>query len=157
VKGVLGGWQTSGVLLLQSGRPYTVLVTNRDYNNDTAFVDKPDAPSKQFGGWSRSDYITGAFKAADFPAPPAGREGNLGRNTYRGPGFANLDFSLIKNTKVPWFTRERAQMQLRGETFNLLNRVNINNWDTNLANTTFGTATSARDARTIQLRLRVVY
>jgi len=32
--------------LLQSGRPYSVLVTNRDYNNDTAFVDKPDAPAR---------------------------------------------------------------------------------------------------------------
>jgi len=34
---------------------------------------------------------------------------------------------------------------------------NINNWDTNLANTTFGTATSARDPRTIQLGMRIVY
>ena len=81
----------------------------------------------------------------------------MGRNTYRGPGFANLDFSLIKNTRIPWFTHERAQMQLRGEVFNLTNRVNINNWDTNLANTTFGTATSARDPRTIQLGMRIVY
>jgi hypothetical protein len=157
LKGLLGGWQTSGVLLLQSGRPYSVLVTNRDYNNDTAFVDKPDAPSQQFGGWGRSDYIKGTFKASDFPAPSPGREGNLGRNVYRGPGFANLDFSLIKNTRIPWFTHERAQMQLRGEVFNLTNRVNINNWDTNLANTTFGTATSARDPRTIQLGMRIVY
>jgi len=72
------------VLLLQSGRPYSVLVTKRDYNNDAAFVDKPDAPSQKFGGWSRSDYIKGTFKASDFPAPPPGREGNLGRSAYRG-------------------------------------------------------------------------
>jgi hypothetical protein len=157
VKRTLGGWETSGFLVLQSGRPYTVLVSNADYNNDAAFVDKPDAPAAKFANWSRSDYINGTFRASDFPVPTGGREGNIGRNIYRGPGFAEMDFSIIKNTRVPWFRPEGAQTQLRVETFNLFNRVNISNWDTNLSNSTFGKGTSARDPRTIQLGLRMVF
>jgi hypothetical protein len=157
VRQILGGWQPMGFLLLQSGRPYTVLVSNIDFNNDAAFVDKPDAPATSFGNWNRTSYINGTFRVADFPFPTGGREGNIGRNTYRGPGFAEVDFSIIKNTHVPWFRPEGAQTQLRVETFNLFNRVNINNWDTNLANSTFGKGTSARDPRTIQLGLRMVF
>jgi hypothetical protein len=158
VRGVLGGWQTSSIIILQSGRPHTVRITNRDYNNDAQFLDLPDAPLTAFPSWENADYINGTtFKASDFPAPPVGRGGNLGRNTYRGPGLAQVDFSLIKNTRVPWFTTEPAAMQIRFEAYNLFNRVNINNWETNLANNSFGRATSARDPRTIQLGLRIAF
>ncbi|MGH9719552.1 MAG: hypothetical protein ACRD8O_05030, partial [Bryobacteraceae bacterium] len=157
VKGVLGGWQTSGVMVFQKGRPYTVTVTNRDFNSDAQFLDLPDAPAKAFPAWSGSDYIRGTFTAADFPTPVGVRMGNLGRNVYRGPGYAQVDFSLIKNTQAPWFTAERARVQVRFEAFNLLNRVNINNWDTTLNAGTFGRATSSRDPRTIQLGLRIAF
>ena len=60
--------QGSGVLLLQSGRPYTVLVTNRDYNNDTAFVDKPDAPSKPTIACSRTVRSTSLSTSRGSPA-----------------------------------------------------------------------------------------
>jgi hypothetical protein len=158
VRGLIGGWQTSTVTILQSGRPYTVNITNRDYNNDAQFNDLPDAPAAQFGPFTNRDFIDGTtFKAADFPAPAAGRQGNLGRNTYRGPGFAQVDFSLIKNTTIPWFSQEGAQFQIRLETFNLFNRVNLNNFVTSLNSGTFGRSTTAREPRTIQLGLRMVF
>jgi hypothetical protein len=155
--GVLGGWQTSGIMVFQKGRPYTVLTTARDNNNDASFVDLPNAPTKQFGDWTRSNYIAGTFTAADFPNPAPGVQGNLGRNTFRGPGFAQVDVSVIKNNQLPWFTHEKAKLQIRIETFNILNRVNINAWETNLAAGAFGKATSARDPRTIQLGLRIAF
>jgi hypothetical protein len=80
--------------------------TGCDYNVDGTTYDLPNTPV--FGrltGLSRSSYISGIFKASDFPAPPLGQEGSLGRNTYVGPGFANTDFSVIKNARIPWFTR----------------------------------------------------
>jgi hypothetical protein len=55
-----------------------------------------------------------------FPAP--GVLGDLGRNTLRGPGFADLDFSLFKNIL---FSQERYKIQFRAEAFNVLNHTNF--------------------------------
>jgi len=165
VRAVARGWEVSGITILQAGLPQTVTTSNADYNNDGLFLDKPDAPATQFGGWSRSDYINGTFKVTDFPAPPKDpatggylREGNIGRDTYRGPGLAQFDVSAIKNTKIPWFKAEGAQLQLRFEFFNFFNRVNIASWGTSLSSPgTFGKATSARDPRTLQIGARIAF
>ena len=50
-----------------------------------------------------------------------GTFGNMGRNIFRGPGFANWDASLAKN----WNLHERLRLQLRAEVFNLLNHPNF--------------------------------
>ena len=125
----------------------------------TVNFDVPDTPA--FGhsksGLSRSDYLKGVFTASDFPAPPLGQEGNLGRNTFRGPGFAQLDLSVAKNNRLPWFSSEGANLQIRGEFFNLFNRVNLTNWDTNLASGTFGKATGVLQPRTIQVSARLTF
>jgi hypothetical protein len=50
--------------------------------------------------------------------PPAfGTFGNVGRNIFRGPGYHNVDFSIVKT----WAFHERFNFQLRGEFFNLFN------------------------------------
>ncbi|MBZ5665578.1 MAG: TonB-dependent receptor, partial [Acidobacteriia bacterium] len=49
--------------------------------------------------------------------PNVGQFGTMRRNVAYGPGFVNLDFSVIKT-----FTfGERAKLELRGEFFNILN------------------------------------
>jgi hypothetical protein len=48
-------------------------------------------------------------------------EGNSGRNTVIGPGLANLDFAIIKNTYV----KENFNVQFRAEAFNIANRANF--------------------------------
>jgi hypothetical protein len=54
--------------------------------------------------------------------PPApGTFGNMKRNVAYGPGYVNLDFSVIKHFKLS----ERFHLELRGEVFNLLNHVNF--------------------------------
>jgi hypothetical protein len=53
--------------------------------------------------------------------PSTGSFGNMGRNIFRGPGFVNWDFSASKI----WKLRERWNLQLRGEFFNLLNHPNF--------------------------------
>jgi hypothetical protein len=45
----------------------------------------------------------------------------LARNKYYGPGFADVDFSVIKNIPIT----ERFKIQLRAEMFNLFNRINL--------------------------------
>ncbi|HEY9502724.1 MAG TPA: hypothetical protein VIR01_13910, partial [Pyrinomonadaceae bacterium] len=47
--------------------------------------------------------------------------GNLGRNALRGPGFAQVDFSVSKDTKIT----ETQSFQIRFEFFNLFNHANF--------------------------------
>ena len=56
------------------------------------------------------------------PAVYSGFYGNLGRDTFIGPGLATWDFSVLKDTPF----RERLNLQFRAEIFNLLDRANFN-------------------------------
>jgi hypothetical protein len=47
--------------------------------------------------------------------------GNLGRNLVYGPGFGDMDLSIIKNIKL----QGSARVQLRLEAFNLFNQANL--------------------------------
>jgi len=170
-KAILGGWQLSGVLLAQTGTPYTVfcgrsfvpvreggvIVGNSgcDYNADGTNFDRPNVPS--FGdsaGGSDDDFLNGIFAASDFPVPGLGQNGTLGRNTYRGPSYFNVDLALVKSIHVPFVTSKGADIQLRLESFNLFNTVNLFNPIGDLSNPNFGKSTSALPGRIVQFGLR---
>lgn len=142
-RNVIGGWQLSDVTILQSGTPLTVytsapfqpvfsstgqVIGNKggDYNADGNNYDRPNTPS--FGnvnrGSSRSDYFKGLFTQSEFPVPALGQEGNLGRNTYHGPGYANSNLTLAKHIATPWFGADKADTEVRLESYNIFNRVN---------------------------------
>jgi hypothetical protein len=173
--GLISQWQLGAVAILQSGRPFTVnctvpfsgvrdasgqIVGNNgcDYNADGFNNDYPNAPA--FGGYisglSRSQYLTGIFKASDFPKPAPGRPGTLGRNMYFGPGYANTNFNLVKPFPLPMLG-EKGRMDFRAEFFNLFNRVNLGQPVGNLSSSQFGQSTTALGARNIQLGLRLQF
>ncbi len=89
-----------------------------------------------------------------FSAPLAGTEGNESRNTFRNPGLFEWDASVLKNNKLPWLGGEKANLQLRVDGFNVINHTNFNSLDYNLADSTFGQATSSLQPRIIQLGAR---
>ena len=130
-----------------------------DYNADGYNFDYPNTPS--FGnalrGLSRSDYINGLFSASDFPAPALGMQGDLGRNTFVGPGYANTDFSFLKSFLIPWFVGDGAQLQFRAEFFNTFNRVNLSAPVGELSSPLFGRSTSTFAPRNIQFALRLAF
>jgi hypothetical protein len=160
MKSILGGWQISALGTLMGGFPATVFTSNPhdDFNKDGQNYDLPNVPTfgRTMKGLHRSDYLKGTFKASQFPLPvdangvPTGVEGNLGRNTFRGPGFAQTDSSLSKNASLPWFG-EKANLQFRLDLYNTFNRVNVQGWDTNLNDPNFGIAGGTAQARTLQL------
>jgi hypothetical protein len=181
---VLGNWELTNVSILQSGPPFSVICTAAfkpvldssgavvgntgcDYNADGNNLDYPNTPSfgNSLGGLSRSNYIHGIFACSGtpncsgiFPAPPFGQEGNLGRNTFHGPGYANTDFSVIKNIQIPWFLgHEGAKLQFRAEFFNFFNRVNLTNVNNQINGAAFGKSTSTYPARDIQFALRLSF
>jgi hypothetical protein len=159
---ILGGWQTNYNVALQSGFPFTV-GASLDYNGDGIKSDRPDTPA--FGNhhsFKNTDFLAGSaagggsvFTAmkSQFPTPAPGTDGNLGRNTFHGPGMATVDFSLFK--KIPM--TERYSMEFRAEFFNLFNRVNLYPPDANLYSANFGLSMQAFDPRLIQFGLRFAF
>lgn len=127
---IFGGWETSFIILEQSGQPYSIVTGGSGRRPDV--IGNPHAnvpPGLSFN--------PNAF------APPSGRVtnrsgnvvrfGTLGRNTFRGPHRFNTDFSILKNTKIG----EKVTFQMGFEFFNLFNNVqkvvpnNFLNFDAN--------------------------
>ncbi len=155
----LGGWQMSTIAIFQSGLPFSVYTSapypTGDFNADGFNYDYPNTPS--FGNslsTSRSSFIRGLFPASAFPIPSPGHEGSLGRNTFNGPGLANVNASFSKRWPLPFFTREAASIQLRADVFNLLNRVNLFNPVTDLSNPLFGHSTTQDTPREVQFGVK---
>lgn len=170
---LLGGWQVGGILSLQSGFPFTV-VTSDDYNLDGTFSDRPNVAgslARKIGDGPH-DFLQGVFgdrsrwTSLFTPAAP-GATGTLGRNTFRGPGYAAFDLSLLKSFKTPWFTSEGSHWEFRAEFFNLFNRVNLRAPSSSLgafaastglwSNVNFGRSLSSFDARQIQMAIKFVF
>jgi hypothetical protein len=102
-----------------------------DYNFDGLANDRPNAPNGNHINGGKCEYANGYFNSACgssfsnalsfFGTPCLGCNGNLGRNTFEGPGHINFDWSMMKNTTI----REGMKVQFRFEVFNAFNRVNF--------------------------------
>jgi hypothetical protein len=80
--------------------------------------------------------------------------GNLGRNTFVGPGWWNLDFSLVKDTKIT----ESKQIQFRAEFFNIRNHATFATPGASIGSPNFGISTGTATAeRIIQFGLRFMF
>jgi hypothetical protein len=156
VHAVTDGFTLSPIVILQSGESYNVYTSapyasGGDYNGDGYNYDMPNVPS--FGRTihvSRSAYLTGVFPASAFAAPAKGQEGNLGRNTYSAPGYANVNLGIQRSFPLH-FLGEAGKFDFRGELLNAFNRVNLTNPVGDLNNTSFGKSTGQFSARQIQL------
>src|SRR6185503_14589245 len=154
---LLNGWETYGIVTLQTGRPFTVALLSEIDNSGTGRSilgfganDRPNL----VGNPELSDPTTLQwFNTAAFEFPFPGTFGNAGRNIVEGPGFQNVNMSLVKNTKLT----ERVNLQFRAEAFNLFNHPNFNLPDNFLGSPTFGRITSARDPRHIQFGLKLLF
>jgi hypothetical protein len=153
---VAKGWQLSGITSFGTGLPFTVTTSSVDpaglgLLGSSAASSRPDqvcdpnlnAPHNASAG---AQWINPAC----FQPVPQGsvRPGNVGRGTVRGPGYAKWDVSLFKNIPI----HERAQLQLRLETFNTFNHPNPNGIASlNITNAAFGQINSYRDPRLVQI------
>lgn len=137
-----------------------------DYNGDGYNYDRPNAPAagNNIRGASRKQFRNGLFACNAtvsfcgniFAAPVLGQQGNIGRNTYRGPGYANSDFSLLKNTRFK--LHEDMNLQFRAETQNVFNRTNLSGVVSDLNNASqFGKATNSYASRQFQFGARLIF
>jgi hypothetical protein len=121
-KPLLSGWQLSSLLSFHTGQPFNV-TTSTDTTGTDEGVQRPNLIGNPYAGVSHAFSKTGVqwVNPAAFAQPAPGTYGNLPRNYLYGPGFADVDFSVIKNTKIT----ERVNAQFRIELYNLFNRVNL--------------------------------
>lgn len=123
---LLDGWQLSSLLSFHTGQPFSVFsasdTTGTNENEQRANqVGNPFAGVKHSLVTANGSTIEQWFNPAAFVNAPAGTFGTSPRNGYYGPGFADVDFSVVKNTPIT----ERIKTQFRIEMFNLFNRTNL--------------------------------
>jgi hypothetical protein len=104
---------------LTSGSPFTP--TMFDISGLGTGGQRPSlAPGKSLDDAVKGG-ITQYFDPSVFVSPQIGTLGNVGRNSLRGPGYANVDMSFSKNVLLTG----SHSIQLRAEVFNLFNRANF--------------------------------
>ena len=148
---ILGGWQVQGIVRLASGFPFTVTSTNVCQCGSFVPQRVNIVTPGSFGDIDNSSSDRW-FNPAAYSVPALGTQGNAGRNTVRGPGTQQVNFSVSKR-----FPINRARLEFRAEIFNLLNHNNFGNPDANISNTTVGTITTADDGRNAQFGLRLAW
>ncbi|MBI1791752.1 MAG: TonB-dependent receptor [Acidobacteria bacterium] len=171
-KALIHGWQVTGILTLQGGRPFTVL-TGTDQSNTDGGADRPNvigewrvperAPDRWFNpctllaNGTRRNCASNDTPAWQVAAPNT--FGNAGRNTLRGDGLKNFDFGFYR----PFRVTERITLQFRTEFFNLLNHPNFFLPTANSSSGAFGrVARAAFQAQTgaqrqIQFAMKIVF
>ena len=117
------GWEVNGIFKFQGGEPINVL-SGADNSGTTEFQDRatitgqPIYSNHAVQQHSFAQYLN----QGSFAVPGLGTYGNMSRNEIYGPGFEDVDLSLIKNVPV---YKERVRAQFRVEMFNVFNRVNL--------------------------------
>jgi len=161
------GWQVSGILTAQSGRPFSVwngaaFSAGGDYNADGGggavgggYYDRPNAPAPGTikSSFTQQDFLNGLFDASVFPKPAPGQTGSLGRNAFRGPRYMTVDLSVTRGVKLGG----ARELQLRLDAYNVLNTLNLFLPNADLSVSNFGKSTQAFDARVIQLGARFLF
>ena len=151
-RGLLGGWQVSGILLARTGIPVQLSQTGTGLNV------------------SRPDYIRGEPILKDYrktlrymdpaafalvPIDPVSRitvrPGNVGNNAIREPGAWNVNLGLNKEFAMT----EHLSLRVGMGAFNFLNHTNLSGLVTNINNRFFGELQGTGGARQIQLNARL--
>lgn len=170
------GWQVSAIIIAQSGTPFSVLTsenrsdgtnvaTSGDYSDDGGqsatsnhIPSLPDFNGGKRSGFSHKQLINGALSVSQFSIPagylsgPISNVGSQGINSFRNPGYFNVDAGLSKAffLHIPRIGNA-TQFILRGEAVNLLNHTNYGPIDNYLADGSFGKVLTANQARYLQV------
>ncbi len=181
---VAGGWSFSGIFNAHSGFPWTPVFNstcNLIYSNGSCSNGSNSQllPAAYLGG-AKQSYTNYTFLsqngnfpnggsayftaptftscAAVFPAtcPGTPQAPGIGRNSFRGPRYFDVDFTLSKSFGLPTLpvVGEGAKIEFRMNAYNLLNSLNLNNMDNVVTDPHFGQATGALGSRTVEMQAR---
>ena len=148
VRALADNWQVNAIVALHSGRPYDIIYEGDLANVGNTFVRAnlvadPTLPHPTPAAW---------FNTSAFAVPPPFTFGDSGRNSLRSDGYANIDFSLLRQFPLG----DRVRLEFRAEAFNLTNSV-VFAIPGNVINALgFGVVTSTANApRQLQVALKL--
>jgi hypothetical protein len=158
---VLGGWQASGVVTIQSGHLLTASNESSIYNIYGAGADfanlvpgcnlnKSGSTTSKLNNWANSDCL------APYPVVGDGVGwGNGGVGNVVGPSQAVTDLAVSKFFPL---RREGAKLEFRTEFYNLFNHPIFSDPDLNVTSPGFGTiTTTSSNPRMIQFALKLTF
>jgi hypothetical protein len=139
----IGGFALNGTVTWQDGLPWTPSYQNSGADNDViGFLNKTgQAFNTNVGTFNKqtlkvpfftpSPYVLGIPGSATnaygaFSRPLVGTFGNIGRDSFLGPGYLDTDLSVAKSIPL----KESVNLQFRADFFNLFNHVNLGEPDT---------------------------
>ncbi len=153
LKYLLGGWQANGITIAQSGLPFNVTVPGDPANIGLTGSQRPVLVGPQ-GTNCGSGHLTNCITSSAYALPAAFTFGNTPRNSLRGPGLVDFDFSMFKN----FYATESVKVQLRAESFNILNHPSFSNPSATFSTGSFGNITStSNNNRQIQLAAKIIF
>ena len=172
LKNAVGGWQLSGIVTMESGAPINLGVSG---NNVCGTVPNCAVRPNQIGAVNYPNSATtfsssgnntvlwfdpSAFVINFIPGSTTATFGNVRKNALRGPGRDNWNLALFKQIA---FT-ERLRSELRLEAYNVWNHTqfkgDVNNGGISTGiggGPDVGKISSAYDARTLQLGVKVIF
>jgi hypothetical protein len=166
------GWQFLNITTIMSGSPFTVYSGVQQTGAGATGADRPDLighPDLSTGRPVHEDYFgRGADNVSFFyipiqipggTGPNHGRFGTLGRNTFRGPAFHQVDVALVKDTTFGHRgNAEFGTVEFRAEFFNVFNLVNFGLPSNIVRGSGFGIISkTAGPSRQIQFSLKLIY
>ena len=156
---LLGGWQVSALLALNTSTPFTV------YDSANVSLQAPhpgvsgmfgDRPNivgnpNQIAPHNISQWVArSSFQRLD-PVANAGQFGNEARNSLDGPAYGSLDVALDKSFALT----EKTNLKFRVEAFNVTNSVNLITPVDDINSPAFGQIIEAQAPRILQLALKI--
>jgi hypothetical protein len=145
---VLGGWGFTGLWMLNSGRLYGVSMTSAAGQ----IASRPNL----VGDWRLPEdqkSLYRWFNTAAFARPAAYTYGNLGKWVLRGPGTISLSAVALKEIR----TIEKIRLQLRIESFNAMNHMDLQDINTSMGTGQFGQIGGVGAPRYFQAGLKLYY
>jgi hypothetical protein len=173
VGALLGGWMLSTIVTAHTGFPWTPVTGNCPSTNRPIIC--PARPVAYFGGAGTDSSNDAFITGSNFPGgathffstlgatgqgAAAGRLPGVGRNSFRGPRYFDVDMSLSKRFGIP--LGETTFFEVKANFFNVFNLLNLQSFafaspSTNINDNNFGRAERGLAGRVIELQGRLSF
>jgi len=165
---VLGGWELSGIATFHTGFPWTPVI-----GQCVSTLGPSICPSRPgaYNGQAGNDTSNDAFiSGSNFPGGGSNffdttalgtRLPGIGRNSFRGPNYRDIDLTLGKKFGLPSrLLGEGSNFEVKANFFNVFNILNLqpfgfNTDGTNVQNVNFGRSSGALSGRVIEIQGRL--